>query len=616
MLANLSFKGNQSSVNGLIQAGAMQPLLRMIWQDNLKLVEASARALKSILNNPSVPRDLIFTENHVPSFINLLQRGSNHELSNLSFLSASIIARCCDTSEQQNIIVQSGAAEPLLAMLYSGNSKAQEASMDAIGSLCRENKSLVQLFMEMSWNYHSPCNNTNDNMVSIMLQLLRDRKPSMRLVAATALTNIYRCDGVEKPEMITHNVLPCLISLFDEASHHDISEKAPLVFGYLVSENESLQKAASDADAVKKLSAILNSLRDESESTSPNDSMPHNEKLRENVLLALGAVCSLHEESRRKIIEAKILPIIVKCLESEHFAVRSAACQCIRSLSRSVKQLRTNLVDGGVALPLFKLLSDSSETVQITASAALCNIVLDFSPMKKTFMDNGGVEKAIKLVGASNTQLRLNAVWALKNLLFQADSDVKHSVMEGLTYPGLWGLLHDREFEIEEQAVNLLRNLACGKESDIDEVFANIGENELIRMLEQKLRSQSDDILVQALYVVVNISTGSERHKAAIMNSKEILNAIIESTSHLLGPVRIAAIWCIINMTWPDDAGSNERVIILRQLGFEERLKDMSEDPDIEVKERVKTALQHFRNDGASQSIAMMDTESTADMAL
>lgn len=33
----------------------------------------------------------------------------------------------------------------------------------------------------------------------------------------------------------------------------------------------------------------------------------------------------------------------------------------------------------------------------------------------------------------------------------------------------------------------------------------------------------------------------------------------------------------------------------LKQMGFEEKLKTMEDDADLDVKDRVKTALQHFQ---------------------
>ena len=83
-----------------------------------------------------------------------------------------------------------------------------------------------------------------------------------------------------------------------------------------------------------------------------------------------------------QVMEAGILPIMIASLEHPSPGVRVAACKCALSLSRSVKSQRTALVEGGVALPLLRLLSDTNPAVKCAACAVLCNIVLDFSPMK------------------------------------------------------------------------------------------------------------------------------------------------------------------------------------------------------------------------------------------
>jgi hypothetical protein len=96
------------------------------------------------------------------------------------------------------------------------------------------------------------------------------------------------------------------------------------------------------------------------------------------------------------------------------------------------------LVDSGIAGPLFDLLFDSSIDVQITASAALCNVVLDFSPMKDDIISKGGITKLVDLLNSQNSTLRLNAIWALKNMLFQTDIDTKKKVITELSWDGLF----------------------------------------------------------------------------------------------------------------------------------------------------------------------------------
>ena len=154
-------------------------------------------------------------------------------------------------------------------------------------------------------------------------------------------------------------------------------------------------------------------------------------RLREGALRALAALCSANEESRQLVVAAEVVPAMVAALGHSTVAVRSAACGVAKSLSRSVKNLRTALVEVGVAQPLLRLLEDDSSELQTAATGVLCNIVLDFSPIKTVVLAGGGVAKLVALTREGETTLRLHVVWALKNLLYKADLDVKREVMQG-----------------------------------------------------------------------------------------------------------------------------------------------------------------------------------------
>ena len=64
-------------------------------------------------------------------------------------------------------------------------------------------------------------------------------------------------------------------------------------------------------------------------------------------------------------------------------SVLIAACGAARALSRSVSVLRTTLIDSGVAEPVFRLLQHSEIEVQIAATATVCNLLTDVSPMRE-----------------------------------------------------------------------------------------------------------------------------------------------------------------------------------------------------------------------------------------
>ncbi|KAJ2960908.1 hypothetical protein NQZ79_g3697 [Umbelopsis isabellina] len=625
--------GNDEIVSQIVAAGAVPRLLNALSlppntspaiavQQNLKMLEASTRALKAIYSSSKSYKKDIFDSKHLSNIMKILHattssisEDSEHNAQTASLvmvaeLTTSIVARCCTTLEEQTLLGDSGIIPPLVALLHSGYAKAQEASLDAFSSLCRENIEISRA----SLNARAPFGQMT---LTTMLDLVRDKGQNMRLAAATCLTNIYRADVFPEPfSDIVLVVLPTLIKLLKE-DNTQVQERAPLIMADLVKDSETMQKAAFEADAIPSLANILVSVSKENDENNEHKIgvqgaggiVASKEKVKENSLIALAAVSLLREECRTQAINCKILPCTVSALSSANPAVRLAACQCVKSLSRSVRHLRTHLVDAGVTGPLLKLLDDESPVVQAAACGSLCNLILDFSPMKKTVIEDGGLANFVKFTHSDNTALKLNAIWSLKNLLYSADSETKRTVMRQLSYEYLIDLLNDPSVEIQEQALDLVRNLVCGKQKeDIDDVFSGMGETVLLDILEKKLSNSNmviDDgednsllTLEPALYTLVNIAVGSSQHREALLKRPEILQNIVRYMSHEKASIRISTAWCIINLTWTD---SEEKVPpecyeILKELGVEEKLRAMENDPERDVRDRARTALCQFNS--------------------
>jgi armadillo repeat-containing protein 8 len=176
--------------------------------------------------------------------------------------------------------------------------------------------------------------------------------------------------------------------------------------------------------------------------------------------------------------------------------VRAAACQCTRSLSRSVCILRTNLVDAGIAVPLFRLLTDEYLEVKIAATGAMCNLMLDFSPMRKAILEQGTIKVLCQHTHSPYAQLRLNAVWALKHFSYQPDDFHQvEQMLNELGYGQLLKLCDDEEVGVQEQALNLIRNVMTREASCIGLLFERIGSAKLMNLILQKLSSHYPEIV-------------------------------------------------------------------------------------------------------------------------
>ncbi|KAJ3191551.1 Armadillo repeat-containing protein 8 [Irineochytrium annulatum] len=582
----------------------LSPLLAGLASTDFKLVEASARALKVLFQN--IPPYPTLKHSSFPSDLIRLLREPGYP-PRIRELAALIITR---VSTGENAISMVDAIGPLVGLIDSANARVQESALDALASITKGDAAAARELASAT----TAGKPTLTDLISVA-----------NLLSTSTLPEEYEKEASQL-------ALPILIKLFDGAlvlslcpstsEAASVLERAPLIFSHLVLDNEEMQASALEGSAITKLAALITgdalSCFDHRLTTStgewnlfvpptPPPSTRNFEKIKENALIGLSAVCYHREDCRKQVIDAKLLPHIVLGMSSPLQGVRSAACQCVRSLSRSVKCLRTALVDAGVVFPVIRLLSDESEGVRSSACATVCNLVLDFSPMKAIVVDEGGLDKVVSLLRSGNAELRLNAMWTLKNLAFKAESTMKVKLMQALGWDELNRLVDDEDDAVQEQGLYLLRNLAEGKEMDVRTVMNGYGERRLQSMLKRKLEAGNerwqrgdgtgdriDRHLINTLYVISNISVGITRQKWPDFISDEILAQISTLMLHPNVYVRLATLWCAINFTDIEDEDVKshlDRIARLRSHRFDQLLQIMLSDPDRDVREKAKTAL-------------------------
>ncbi len=450
------------------------------------------------------------------------------------------------------------ALERLLFLIECSSGKAQEAALWATADLVRDHSQASLRFFR--------CQTPSGTLpTTLLMQLKGDRVPAVRLAAFCALASIIkvhpftpRTNGFVLAELVQ------LLSLHDDAA---TQAQACFAIARLVSDDGELQlMACKELDALPKLAAILQSTatqalvqRDPAASRRHAGPAVDEQAIRlcEGALTALAALTYEKDSIRRSLVDIAspaVLPLVMRSLHAAALGVRVAACRLVRSLSRSVSILRTSLVDAGAADWLVAFLKDDSETgiVKSEAIATICNLALKFSPMKKLLIESGGLARLVAYAKHDQSEaIRLNALWALKNVLFSSDTETKAVVAEALSFAFLAALIEEKNPAVQEQALNIVRNLASSREADLDLTLKGFGEERLFSLLEKVIWDRGEASAVEhAAYILVNIASGSEAHRMAIIKRPNILDALLSFLDHPSERVRDAGVWCALNLSF------------------------------------------------------------------
>uniref|UniRef100_A0A8C3PUT2 Armadillo repeat-containing protein 8 n=1 Tax=Chrysolophus pictus TaxID=9089 RepID=A0A8C3PUT2_CHRPC len=183
---------------------------------------------------------------------------------------------------------------------------------------------------------------------------------------------------------------------------------------------------------------------------------------------------------------------------------------------------------------------------------------------KKPILESGAIELLCSLTQSENLALRVNGIWALMNMAFQAEQKIKSDILRGLSTEQLFQLLSDSDVNVLMKTLGLLRNLLSTR-PHIDHIMSTHGK-QIMQAVTLILEGEHNiEVKEQTLCILANIADGTTA-KELIMTNDDILQKIKYYMSHSNAKLQLAAMFCISNLIWNEEEGKKASLLLHRQV--------------------------------------------------
>ncbi|XP_025146943.1 armadillo repeat-containing protein 8 isoform X5 [Bubalus bubalis] len=548
--------GTENNVKSLLDCHIIPALLQGLLSPDLKFIEACLRCLRTIFTSPVTPEELLYT-------------GPDH----------------------QTILFNHGAVQNIAHLLTSVSYKVRMQALKCFSVLAFENPQVSMTLVNVLVD--------GELLPQIFVKMLQRDKPiEMQLTSAKCLTYMCRAGAIRTDDnCIVLKTLPCLVRMCSKERLLEERVEGAETLAYLIEPDVELQRIASITDHL--IAMLADYFKYPSSVSAITDikrldhDLKHAHELRQAAFKLYASLGANDEDIRKKIIDTEnMMDRIVTGLSESSVKVRLAAVRCLHSLSRSVQQLRTSFQDHAVWKPLMKVLQNAPDEILVVASSMLCNLLLEFSPSKEPILESGAVELLCGLTQSENPALRVNGIWALmmrklstewlnslpKNMAFQAEQKIKADILRSLSTEQLFRLLSDSDLNVLMKTLGLLRNLLSTR-PHIDKIMSTHGK-QIMQAVTLILEGEHNiEVKEQTLCILANIADGTTA-KELIMTNDDILQKIKYYMGHSHVKLQLAAMFCISNLVWNEEEGSQERQDKLRDMGIVDILHKLSQSPD------------------------------------
>uniref|UniRef100_A0AAY5L6D0 Armadillo repeat-containing protein 8 n=1 Tax=Esox lucius TaxID=8010 RepID=A0AAY5L6D0_ESOLU len=571
--------GTENNIKSLVDCHIIPALLQGLLCPDLIFIEACLRCLRTVFISPVTPVQLLYTDPTViPHLMSLLSRSQRTQ----EYITQ-IFSHCCKvtciiflssmrnylcTPEHQTVLFNHGAIQNIAPLLISPSYKVLFESATYLSYQG------ILLYYSLVTYCHKH-------------ELLFNTSLSPRRSCQSVVCVCFHCA----------QTLPCLVRMCSKERLLEERVEGAETLAYLMEPDVELQRIASVTDHLVAMLADYfkypSSVSAITDIKRLDHDLKHAHELRQAAFRLYASLGSNDEDIRKKITETEnMMDRIVSGLSESSIKVRLAAVRCLHSLSRSVQQLRTSFHDHAVWKPLMKLLQNAPDEVLVMASSTLCNLLLEFSPSKEPILESGVIELLCSLTQSDSPALRVNGIWALMNMAFQADQKVKGEIVRALGTEQLFRLLSDPDTNVLMKTLGLLRNLLSTR-PHIDQIMSSHGKQILQAVTLILEGDHSIEVKEQTLCILANIADGNTA-KELLMTNDDILQKIKYYMGHSNVKLQLAATFCISNLIWNEEDGSQERQDKLRELGFVDILHKLTQASDPNLCDRAKTAMQQY----------------------
>ncbi|XP_040913696.1 armadillo repeat-containing protein 8 [Toxotes jaculatrix] len=579
--------GTENNIKSLVDCHIIPALLQGLLCPDLNFIEACLRCLRTVFISPVTPVQLLYTDPTViPHLMSLLSRSQRTQ----EYITQ-IFSHCCKTPEHQTVLFNHGAIQNIAPLLISPSYKVRMQALKCFSVLAYENTQVSMTLVNVLVD--------GELLSQVFVRMMqRDQPIEMQLTAAKCLTYMCRAGAIRTDDScIVLKTLPCLVRMCSKEHLLEERVEGAETLAYLMEPDVELQRIASTTDHLVAMLADYfkypSSVSAITDIKRLDHDLKHAHELRQAAFKLYASLGSNDEDIRKKITETEnMMDRIVSGLSESSIKVRLAAVRCLHSLSRSVQQLRTSFHDHAVWKPLMKLLQNAPDEVLVMASSTLCNLLLEFSPSKEPILESGVIELLCSLTQSDSPALRVNGIWALMNMAFQADQKVKVEIVRCLGTEQLFRLLSDPDTNVLMKTLGLLRNLLSTR-PHIDQIMSSHGK-QIMQAVTLILEAEhSIEVKEQTLCILANIADGNTA-KELIMTNDDMLQKIKYYMGHSNVKLQLAATFCISNLIWNEEEGSQERQDKLREMGFVDILHKLTQASDPNLSDRAKTAMQQY----------------------